>query len=373
MVGVSLRLAHERVSARHALGRKGELMQFGIFCIGDVTPDPILGRSPSEHDRIHAIARIAQHAEEAGFDVFALGEHHNPPFVSSAPAVMLAYIAAKTNKIYLSTSTTLITTNDPVRLAEEYALLQHLADGRIDLMLGRGNTPMVYPWFGQDHASGIPLALENYALLHRLWRETALDWGGRFRTPLQMFTAVPRPLNGMPPLVWHGSVQSPEIAEQAAGYGDGFLVNNLFAPTERFLPLVHHYRERYEAHGHGLAAAAIVGAAGAAFVRRSSQDAVREFEPYFLASPLARSGSLAHASATTGLTVGSPAEVVAKVQHTAALFGSYQRQLFAIDLAGLPERVVHEQLELLGTDVLPALRRESVLATTPRGPDLEAA
>jgi putative FMN-dependent luciferase-like monooxygenase len=344
-------------------------MQLGIFCIGDLTPDPISRRARSEHDRIHAIARIALHAEDAGFDIFALGEHHNPPFVASAPAVLLAYIAAKSHKMWLSTSTTLITTNDPVRLAEEYALLQHLADGRVDVMLGRGNTPMVYPWFGQDPANGIPLALENYALLRRLWRETAIDWGGRFRTPLQSFTAVPRPLDGTPPFVWHGSVQSPEIAEQAAGYGDGFLVNNLFAPTERFLPLVQHYRQRYEAHGHGPAAAAMVGAAGAAFVRRSSQDAVREFEPYFLASPLARSGSLAHASATTGLTVGSPAQVVAKVQHTAAVFGCYQRQLFAIDLAGLPERVVHEQLELLGTDVLPALRREGSLATTPRGPN----
>jgi alkanesulfonate monooxygenase SsuD/methylene tetrahydromethanopterin reductase-like flavin-dependent oxidoreductase (luciferase family) len=231
-------------------------------------------------------------------------------------------------------------------------------------MLGRGNTPDVYPWFGQDRATGIPLALENYALLRRLWRETAVDWRGRFRTPLQGFTAIPRPLDGTPPFVWHGSVQSPEIAEQAAAYGDGFLVNNLFAPTEHFLPLVHHYRERYEAHGHGLAADAVVGAAGAAFVRRASQDAMREFEPYFLASPLSRSGSLAQSSARTGLTVGSPAEAVEKVLLTAEVFGRCQRQLFAIDLAGLPERIVHEQLDLLGTDVLPALRRETSLATT---------
>lgn len=334
-------------------------MQFGIFTIGDVTPDPGTGRSASEHERIHAIARIARHAEQAGFDVFAMGEHHRPPFVSSAPPVLLAYIAAGTDTITLSTSTTLITTNDPVRLAEEYALLAHLADGRVDLMLGRGNTPEVYPWFGQDLADGIPLALENYALLRRLWRETSVDWQGRFRTPLRGFTAVPRPLDGTPPFVWHGSVQSPEIAEQAAAYGDGFLVNNLFVATERFLPLVEHYRERYEAHGHGLGADAVVGAAGAAFVRRSSQDAVAEFEPYFRASPLSRSAGLARANATTGLTVGSPAEVVEKVLHTADLFGRLRRQLFAIDLGGLPERIVHEQLDLLGAEVLPVLRRET--------------
>jgi putative FMN-dependent luciferase-like monooxygenase len=343
-------------------------MQFGIFCIGDVSIDPRTGQAPSEHERIHAVARIAQHAERAGFDVFAFGEHHNPPYVSSAPPVLLAYIAAKTERITLSTSTTLITTNDPVRLAEEYALLQHLADGRMDVMLGRGNTPAVYPWFGQDAAAGIPLALENYALLRRLWRETNLEWRGRFRTPLSGFTSVPRPLDGFAPFVWHGSVQSPEIAEQAAAYGDGFLVNNLFAPTEQFLPLVEHYRERYQAHGHGYGEDAVVGAAGAAYVRRSSQDALREYEPYFRASPLGRTGTLVCVSARTGLTVGSPAQVVEKVLHTAEIFGSYRRQLFAIDLAGLPEATVHEQIELLGGEVLPALRREQRLTSASSAP-----
>jgi putative FMN-dependent luciferase-like monooxygenase len=342
-------------------------MQFGVFCIGDVTPDPTSGLPPSEHERIHAITRIAQHAEQAGFDVFAFGEHHNPPFVSSAPPVLLAYIAAKTDTIILSTSTTLISTNDPVRLAEEYALLQHLAQGRLDLMLGRGNTPAVYDWFGQDVAIGIPLALENYALLHRLWRETDIDWQGGFRTPLHGFTSTPRPLDGQAPFVWHASVRSPEIAEQAAAYGDGFLVNNLFVPTEAFIALVERYREGYEAHGHGRGSDAIVGAAGAAYVAPSSQDALREFEPYFRASPLARAGSLAASNARTGLTVGSPATVVEKVLRTVELFGPYSRQLFGIDFGGLPEARVHDQLDLLGSEVLPALRRERSLQAADHG------
>jgi len=134
-------------------------MEVGIFCIGDVGRDPVTGRAPSQAERIHGITRIAQHAEQAGFDVFAFGEHHNPPYVSSSPPVILAYIAARTERIVLSTATTLITTNDPVRLAEEYALLQHLTLGRVDLMLGRGNTPAVYPWFGKDEAMSLPLTL----------------------------------------------------------------------------------------------------------------------------------------------------------------------------------------------------------------------
>lgn len=203
-------------------------MQFGIFSVGDVTPDPTTGRTPTERERIKAMVAIALKAEEVGLDVFATGEHHNPPFVPSSPTTMLGYVAARTEKLILSTSTTLITTNDPVKIAEDFAMLQHLADGRVDLMMGRGNTGPVYPWFGQDIREGINLAIENYALLYRLWREDVVNWEGKFRTPLQGFTSTPRPLDGVPPFVWHGSIRSPEIAEQAAYYGDGFFHNNIF-------------------------------------------------------------------------------------------------------------------------------------------------
>jgi alkanesulfonate monooxygenase SsuD/methylene tetrahydromethanopterin reductase-like flavin-dependent oxidoreductase (luciferase family) len=166
-------------------------MQFGIFSVSDITRDPVSGQTPSEAERIDAIVRIAQKTEEVGLDVFAIGEHHNPPFFSSSPTTLLAFIAATTKRLIVTTATTLITTNDPVRIAEEYAMLQHLAKGRVDLMLGRGNTAPVYPWFGQDIRQGLPLALENYNLLHRLWREDVVDWQGKFRTPLQGFTSIP--------------------------------------------------------------------------------------------------------------------------------------------------------------------------------------
>src|SRR3954469_12858177 len=114
-------------------------MQFGIFSVSDITPDPTTGRTPSEAGRIKPANTIAKKAEEVGLDVFALGEHHNPPFFSSSPPTTLAFIAAQTTTLQLSTATTLITTNYPVKIAEDYAMLQHLADGRVDLMMGRGN------------------------------------------------------------------------------------------------------------------------------------------------------------------------------------------------------------------------------------------
>ncbi|WP_329004945.1 LLM class flavin-dependent oxidoreductase [Kribbella sp. NBC_00709] len=334
-------------------------MQFGVFSVGDVTEDPTTGTTLSEGERIKSMVAIALKAEEVGLDVFAQGEHHNPPFVPSSPTTQLGFIAAQTSKIILSTSTTLITTNDPVKIAEDYAMLQHLADGRVDLMMGRGNTGPVYPWFGQDIRNGIALAIENYALLRRLWREDVVDWEGKFRTPLQGFTSTPRPLDDVPPFVWHGSIRSPEIAEQAAYYGDGFFHNNIFWPISHTKQMIELYRRRFEHYGHGAADQAIVGLGGQVFMRKNSQDAINEFRPYFDNAPVYGHGpSLEDFSRETPLTVGSPQQVIERTLSFREHFGDYQRQLFLMDHAGLPLKTVLEQLDILGEEVVPVLRKE---------------
>ena len=334
-------------------------VQFGIFTVTDITQDPTTGYTPSERERIAATVEIAKHAEEVGLDVFAIGEHHNPPFWSSSPTKTLAYIAAQTERLILSTSTTLITTNDPVKIAEDYAMLQHLSGGRMDLMMGRGNTGPVYPWFGQDIRQGVPLAIENYALLHKLWREDVVDWEGKFRTSLQGFTSTPRPLDGVPPFVWHGSIRTPEIAEQAAYYGDGFFANNIFWPAEHYQRLIGLYRQRWEHYGHGAPETAIVGIGGQAFMAKNSQDAVRQFRPYFDNAPVYGHGpSMEDFSQMTPLTVGSPQQVIDRYAGMRDLFGDFQRQLFLMDHAGLPLKTVLEQLDFLGGEVVPVLRKE---------------
>jgi putative FMN-dependent luciferase-like monooxygenase len=334
-------------------------MQFGIFSVSDITRDPVSGKTPSEAERIDAIIKIAVKAEEVGLDVFAIGEHHNPPFFSSSPTTLLAHIAALTERLVLTTATTLITTNDPVRIAEEYAMLQHLAKGRMDLMLGRGNTAPVYPWFGQDIRQGLAIALEHYNLLHRLWREDVVDWEGQFRTPLQGFTSTPRPLDDVPPFVWHGSIRTPEIAEQAAFYGNGFFANHIFWPTSHSKRLIDFYRRRFEHYGHGTRRQAIVGVGGQAYIAKRSQDAVKEFRPYFDEAPVYGHGpTLEEFAEGTPLTVGSPQEVIDKTLTFRDAFGDYQRQLFLVDHAGMPLEMVLDQLELLGGEVVPVLRKE---------------
>lgn len=345
-------------------------MQFGIFSVGDVTPDPTTGRAPAEGERIASMVAIGKKAEEVGLDVFATGEHHNPPFVPSSPTTLLGYIAAQTERLILSTSTTLITTNDPVKIAEDFSFLQHLSGGRTDVMLGRGNTGPVYPWFGQDIRMAVPLTVEHYSLLRQLWREEVVNWSGRFRTPLEGFTLSPRPLDGVPPFVWHGSIRTPEVAELAAYFGDGFFANHIFWPPRHTQQMVHLYRQRFEHYGHGSAEQAIVGLGGQVFMRHDSQAAVREFRPYFDNAPVYGHGpSLEDFMAQTPLTVGSPEQVIERTLGFREYAGDYQRQLFLVDHAGLPLKTALEQVELLGAEVVPVLRKEFAVGRPAHVPD----
>ncbi|MGO3150770.1 MAG: CE1758 family FMN-dependent luciferase-like monooxygenase, partial [Glutamicibacter ardleyensis] len=324
-------------------------MQFGVFSVSDITRDPTTGKIPTEKERIDASVAIAKKVEEIGMEVFAIGEHHNRPFFSSSPTTTLAYIAAQTERIILSTATTLITTNDPVKIAEDFAMLQNLSGGRVDLVLGRGNTGPVYPWFGKNMQDSVNLTVENYNLLRRLWDEDVVNWEGKFRTPLQNFTSTPRPLDDVAPFVWHGSIRTPQVAEIAAYYGDGFFANNIFWPKEHYKQLIDLYRERYEHYGHGKAHQAVVGLGGQFYMAKDSQQAVKEFRPYFDNAPVYGNGpSMEDFTAQTPLTVGSPQQVLEKTLSFQEYFGDYQRQLFLIDHAGLPLKTVLNQLDMFG-------------------------
>lgn len=356
----------EQNKAQGAVAVPGD-MEFMVMSVSDVTRNPVTSVTPSEGERLQATLAEAVRAEQAGFNVFAIGEHHNPPFWSSSPTTFLAAVAAKTSTLTVSTSTTLTTTNDPVRLAEEYAVLQHIAGGRLDLMLGRGNTAPVYPWFGKDIRQGLALALENYNLLHRLWHEDVVNWKGQFRTPLEGFTSIPRPLDDVSPFIWHGSIRTPEIAEQAAFYGNGFFANGMFWPVDHFRKLIDLYRQRFEYWGHGTAQQAVVGLSSQVYVKPNSQDAIREYRPYFNHSPLYMGGpSMETMMEQTPLLIGSPQQIVDRIMAQHEIYGDYARQGFLIDHGGLASDQVLEQLDILGETVLPVLRKELAGVRSPQ-------
>jgi alkanesulfonate monooxygenase SsuD/methylene tetrahydromethanopterin reductase-like flavin-dependent oxidoreductase (luciferase family) len=197
-----------------------------------------------------------------------------------------------------------------------------------------------------------------------------VDWEGSFRTPLQGFTSIPRPLDDVPPFAWHGAIRTPEIAEQAAYYGNGYFANNLLAPNFHFRPLVELYRQRFAHYGHGTPEQAIVGLGGHAFIAPRSQDAVSAFRPYFEGSPIyGTSYALEDFMRGTPMSVGSPQEVIEKTLTFQEGFGDYQRQLWVVDAMGLPVEMALEQVELLGTEVVPVLRKEMEARRAPGVPD----
>ncbi|MFF0572488.1 LLM class flavin-dependent oxidoreductase [Streptosporangium saharense] len=329
-------------------------MEIGIFSTGNLAGDPSVGATTTE--RLRGLVRLAQRAEQAGFDVFAVGEAHKPPATVSSPAVLLAHIAAVTSTVQLSTAVSLITVNDPVRLAEDYATVQHLADGRLSLMFGRGVDPGIYRWYGLDPAETVEIASERYDLFRRLWSEESVDWTGRYRPPLEGFTVVPRPLTDRLPLVWQTSIRTRALVEQTARYGDGFFANYVFFSAEQAAPHVRYFRERYAAYGHGTAESAPVGSGAKVHVRLRSQDALREFEAQGYDLSAWPYDTLDEAIRHSALTVGSPAQVLDKIAHFQERYGGYRRQLFSIDLPGGTVDQMLEQVDLLGEHVLPSLR-----------------
>ena len=338
-------------------------MEFGIFTIGDVTTDPTNGTTPTEGERIKAVVTIAKHAEEAGLDVFATGQHHNPPFVAPAnPPVLLANIAAQTERIQLSTATTLITTTDPVRITRRTTPTCSTwpADASIS------------PWAAATPVPSTRGSARTSARASRSqWRTTTCSTAcGARRTSTRTAISAPRsallhvtpwPLDDVPPFVWHGSIRSPEIAEQAAYYGDGLL------PQQHLLA-----HQPHGTHGGPLPPALrvlrprpsrtrrswvwAVRSSCTRILRRRSAASARYLRQCARLRPRAQHGGLHGADPPHGRFAPGGHRALRRLPGEWA--GDYQRQLFLLDHAGLPLKTVLEQIDILGEQVVPALREE---------------
>ena len=212
-------------------------------------PDPVTGVTPSTSARFRALIENAVLAEELGFDGFAVGERHERPFISSSPPVMLSHIAAKTSKIRLFTAVTTLSLLDPVRAFEDYATLDHLSGGRLELMIGKGNGSAQAALFSVTTDDQWDRNREGYELFRALWGNDKVTWHGSFRPPLEHAEALPSPLQRQV-RVWHGSATSKESVDLAARYGDPLFSANVTNPIEPYAELVHYYRERWEHFGH---------------------------------------------------------------------------------------------------------------------------
>ena len=344
-------------------------MEIGLLTLGDCLDDPVTGTRTTPAERHRAIVDEAVLAETLGFDSVWVGEHHFCDYVLAAPPVVLAAIAARTTRVRLGTGVTLLANLDPVRVAEDYATVDAISNGRVELSVGRGILVDTYEVFGQKPDESRERFRENLELLRRLWSERDVTWSGRFRAPLDGVTVEPRPVQTPHPPIWVGGGSSAASVDLAAELGLPLMLPSVLAPPADFLPLVQRYRARWEAAGWARADAR-VGCCNHVHVAATSQEAREGWRPYYLnylgfVDRIWTRRELIHARARVemdyerllaGVAVcGSPAEVVDRLAATRETLG-LDLHLSMFDLGGLPPARVAKTLELFATQVLPQLR-----------------
>src|SRR4051812_29511529 len=245
-------------------------VKFALFTLMMNEPNAVTGVSLTAQQKFQNVVNQAILAEELGFDAYGVGERHGPPFLSSSPAIVLTAIAGRTSRVRLLTTVTVLSVLDPVRVAEDYATLDHLSGGRLELIIGKGNDPRHYPLFGITEEEQWDSLAERYALLKRLWSEEDVTWQGRYRPPLEDVTTQPRPFQ-QPIPVWHGSASSTLSTELAAKYGEPIFSANAFHPLAKYKALIDHYRERWVACGRDPRDAIVGAGAGSLYLARTDR------------------------------------------------------------------------------------------------------
>ncbi|MFF3371555.1 LLM class flavin-dependent oxidoreductase [Streptomyces sp. NPDC002680] len=333
------------------------------FLLNDIvanTPDAATGHRPTQRDRLRSVVERAVHAEELGIDAVSVGERHGGYFLSSSPAVLLSAIGERTSRVRLLTGVTVLSILDPVRVAEEFATLDNLSDGRVELIVSKGNHPDQYSLFGLDESLQWDYLAEKYELLRRLWEPEPVTWSGRFRTPLTGVTTQPRPLQRRI-TVWHGSATSERSTDLAARHGDPLFTANGFHRRARYARLVDHYRERWAHYGRAPEDAVVAASFPSLLVADTSQKALELFRPVweaFAASPTFKHNK---SEITTveefvgegSALVGSPAQIIDKLGEYHELFG---HELTGISVEHTPAGLKEETLERFAAEVAPAIR-----------------
>lgn len=330
--------------------------------LGDLLPDPTTGRCQTESERHRSFVDQAVLAERLGFNSVHLGEHHFSDYILSSPPVVLAAIGERTSSLRLSTSVTLAGNLDPVRVAEDYATVDVLSGGRVELVLGRGSLfHRTYEGFGQPVETARERYDESVALLARLLREEDVTWAGQFRPPLREHTTRPRPAGDLPLWIGAGSAGS---ARLAADLGAWLMLPTVFGKPETFAPIVDIYRARWQEQGRDWATAR-VGACSHIHVGPDDTAARARWEPHyrrywqFVGGLLGESGrwppfDFDELLAGPGIC-GGPEEVLDRIAVWSGALG-LDRHLFMFDLGGLAPAAVEEAIERFGTEVVPHLR-----------------
>lgn len=342
------------------------MTEIGIYTFAETTPDSATGKTISPAQRLRDLIEEIELADQVGLDVFGVGEHHRPEYVVSAPAVVLAAVAERTQRIRLTSAVSVLSSDDPVRVFQQFATLDLLSGGRAEIMAGRGSFTESFPLFGQDLSDYDVLFAEKLELLLRLREAEKVSWKGSVRPAIDGRGVYPRPLQEPLP-VWIAVGGTPESVVRAGTLGLPLALAIIGGQPHRFVPLVDLYREAGRRAGHPEALLK-VGINSHGFLADDAKEAADVLYPAYATTmnkigrergwpPTSRAHFDAEMSPRGALFVGGPQQIIDKMLYEYELFRN-DRILLQLTVGTLPHAKVMRAIELLGTKVAPVVRQE---------------
>lgn len=339
-------------------------MEIGIYTFAERTPDPSTGKLVSAYQRIRDLMEEIELAEQVGLDVFAIGEHHRPDFVVSSPAVVLGAAAEKTKNIKLSSAVTVLSSDDPVRVFQDFATVDLLSGGRAEIMAGRGSFIESFPLFGYDLNDYDELFSEKLELLVQLNEHEKITWKSKFRPSINNLGVYPRPYQDKLP-VWVAVGGTPESVVRAATLGLPMALAIIGGMPAHFVPLIKLFRETAKKAGRDELK---IGINSHTYIADNSQQAANEFYPSYALvmnrigrergwSGMSPEQFEAMRSQRGSLLVGSPQQVIDKILYEHELF-NHNRFLAQMSVGTMSHHKVMHSIELFGTKVAPVIRKE---------------
>jgi probable LLM family oxidoreductase len=340
-------------------------IQVGIDSFAAAFDDAGLATSPSE--RLRDLVEQIEFADQVGLDVFGVGEHHRREFLDSAPAIILAAAAARTQRIRLTSAVTVLSAADPVRVFQEFATLDLLSQGRAEMVVGRGSFVEAFPLFGLRLEDYDSLFAEKIDLLLKIRDNEHIHWSGEYRPALTGQGIYPRPLQNPLP-IWVGVGGTPESFVRAGILGLPLMVAIIGGETRHFRPLIDLYREAGRRAGHSPDKLK-VGIHSIGYVAETTQQAANDFFPGYARTftgigkergwrPVTRAAFDAQRGPNGALIIGDPEEVVDKIVRHSKALGGISRITFQMNPGSLSQDKLMRAIELIGTRVAPALRKE---------------
>ena len=343
-------------------------MELGLYTFAETTLDPGTGAQIGAGQRLRDLLEEIELADQLGLDVFGVGEHHRPDFAVSTPAVVLAAAATRTKRIRLTSAVTVLSSDDPVRVYQQFTTLDHVSKGRAEIMVGRGSFIESFPLFGYDLNNYDELFSEKLELLLALRDNDRVTWSGHHRAALKNAGVFPRPDRPLP--IWVAVGGTPQSVVRAAMLNLPLALAIIGGTPERFVPYVELHREAAAKAGHFPLPKISINSHG--WIAPDSQQAANEVYPSY-SEVMGRIGrergwpppSRAHFDEERGphgaILVGSPQQVIDKILFEHELF-AMDRFLLQLTVGTMPHDKVMRAIELFGTQVAPAVRK--AVATT---------